>query len=468
MPLPQCLRMASRVALLAGGLVVAPAACSTGAVPSGGEPCEPGTVGFCHPSPAVAGKGACRPGERQCVDGFWGECVGAVVPVSEDCDTDLDDDCDGLANEGCPCDPGTSRPCYTGGVASEGKGACTAGSSACVDAMWSDTCEGEVLPAATEACDGVDDDCDGSVDEGCACDAGETRACYPFPNATKDIGVCRAGAQACVGTTWGECVDAVGPAPELCNGADDDCNGAVDEKNPQGGGVCSSGDPAACGPGSLVCQAGKLVCVEGAPGGAEVCNGVDDDCNGAVDDGDVGAGDACETGQPGVCAAGTTACAEGELVCQPNAGGSAEVCNGVDDDCDGVPDDGNPGGGAACETLLLGSCKPGVVSCEAAQLACKAVVAPAPELCNGVDDDCDGAIDNGNPEGGGACDTGGVPPCNAGTKFCIGGMLSCEPTAAGFPEFCNGVDDNCDGAIDFDAIDCPGACFKGNCFGDIP
>jgi hypothetical protein len=70
-----------------------------------------------------------------------------------------------------------------------------------------------------------------------------------------------------------------------------------------------------------------------------------------------------------------------------------EVCNGLDDDCDGQVDQGDPGGGAACETGLLGACGQGTLRCVDAALSCVAQE-PVAESCNGVDDDCNGEVDD--------------------------------------------------------------------------
>ena len=66
---------------------------STGAV----DECVSGDVEVCYSGPLVTiGVGLCVPGERTCTDGMWGECVGEVVPSEESCDSDADEDCDGV------------------------------------------------------------------------------------------------------------------------------------------------------------------------------------------------------------------------------------------------------------------------------------------------------------------------------------------------------------------------------------
>jgi len=195
--------------------------------------------------------------------------------------------------------------------------------------------------------------------------------------------------------------------------------------------------------------------------GAEQCNGIDDDCNGRIDDGAIsGVGVACGT-DTGPCVAGVTECVGGLVVCTGNTGAARpEECNNVDDDCNGVVDNGNPGGGASCGSDV-GSCAKGMEVCDNGAVACVGSVGPAVESCNAQDDDCDGLIDEGNPEGGAAC----LPPgtCVAGTLACQGGALACVGATGPSPESCDGVDNDCDGATDedYDLLADPMHC--GNC-----
>ena len=88
-----------------------------------------------------------------------------------------------------------------------------------------------INPGMRELCDGVDNDCDQEVDEGCLCHSGDTRQCGT------DVGRCEFGTQTCsVDGEWGACEGGIPPMVEDCphNGEDDDCDGKVDEINCDG------------------------------------------------------------------------------------------------------------------------------------------------------------------------------------------------------------------------------------------
>src|SRR5690606_23655138 len=176
------------------------------------------------------------------------------------------------------------------------------------------------------------------------------------------------------------------------------------------------------------------------------CDARDNDCDSRVDEGDPGGGASCGTDE-GECALGTTRCVGGALTCTGGIGPTAEVCDTLDNDCDAIVDEGNPGGGASCGATSTGECGLGALACVDGALTCVGETGPAPERCNGLDDDCDGTVDEGSPEGGDACGSD-VGECAPGTTRCLGGALTCEGAVGPAMEICNGLDDDCDGVVD--------------------
>src|SRR5574341_1051116 len=149
-----------------------------------------------------------------------------------------------------------------------------------------------------------------------------------------DEGQCVAGTKTCQpDLTWGLC-EGVGPAPEACNGLDDDCDGQTDEDfglgAPCGLGTCAS---------ALACTSDGTGtwCTGGQTPRTELCDGLDDDCDGQTDE-DFGLGAPCGLG---VCA-GALGCTPDGMGTECAGGGTsrAERCDGRDDDCDGATDEG--------------------------------------------------------------------------------------------------------------------------------
>ena len=410
--------------------------------------------GFNAGDACSAGEGACRTdGQFVCTaDGSGTECS-AVAGVAGDelCGNGIDDDCDGSVDEGF--DAGDACSVGVGICRAEGQKVCTA------DRLGTE-CNAQAGAAGDELCgNGQDDDCDGSTDEGfdnlgdaCSMGVGACEAAGTF--------VCTANGS---GTECNAAPGA--PAAETCNGIDDNCDGTVDDNPADAGAACQAGQGECLVDGNVACVNGALACnaVAGDPQ-AESCNGLDDDCNGAVDDNPTDAGGACSSGLGACQVGGNILCVNGALDCNAVPGDpQAEACNGVDDDCDGVVDNNPADAGGAC-SAGVGACQAGGnFVCVAGALACNAVAGdPQAELCNNVDDDCDGDVDNNLTDTGDVC-AAGVGECQAdGAIQCVNGALECDavPNPAA-DELCNGRDDDCDGVVDNAPIDAGGACQAG-------
>lgn len=422
-----------------------------------------------------------------CVAGNpYGTCTNS--PQTEVCDT-LDNDCDGQTDEGLPataCVPNGTP----GGLIYGAPSQCRQGTKAC----GSTQCIGFIGPS-TEVCDGIDNDCDGQIDEGVA---GVGQQCGTA------TGECSTGVTACVGGTL-VCQGGVGPANEVCDNLDNDCDGQTDETPlangppagmngcwtlpgncctfggtswcPPPGGTCNGNGTltAPCNRGTLACVAGGWVCQNAKGPATEVCDSVDNDCDGQSDEGLSGSPCGTNTGE---CVAGTVQCTNGVSSCVGSVGPTTETCNNKDDDCDGQTDEGIGGLGAACGNSTP-PCMAGTTACVGGNIICQGAVLPQNEICDGVDNNCNGQTDEGQlsdappagqngcwtlpgncctfgtlswcPPQGGTCSGNGTltAPCNKGTLTCSGAAgWSCVGPVGPGAEVCDGTDNNCDGNVD--------------------
>ena len=345
---------------------------------------------------------AVHPGAEEVCDAKDNDCNGVVDQVAETCDLG--------------CEAGT-RICINGEW-----GDCDAPQPlSCMNfetCQYQEICVTECPGAPPELCNGADDNCNGETDE----ELGET---------TCGQGPCEHSEPACVGGQPTVCDPFLGATPEVCDGVDNDCDGTPDDGDPGGGGACVvPGLQGECAKGILHCQGGAPVCTQVLWPQVEVCNGLDDDCINGPDDGDPGGGASCQVpGKQGPCATGVQHCQNGAPVCTQTVWPQNETCNGEDDDCDGTPDDGNPGGGASCNIAWLnGPCATGQQQCQNAQLQCVQTTYPQSESCNGIDDDCNGQVDgqtqscsNGCNSGTQTCNWGSWSSCNAAPPECTSG-----------------------------------------------
>ncbi|MFH1464551.1 MAG: MopE-related protein [Pseudomonadota bacterium] len=502
------------------------AACAqpSGFVAQGGD-CDDDDVAF-HPDAA----------EDDCTDPHDYDCDGSVAyadadadgwAACEDCDDAdpavnpaaaevcdaIDNDCDGDTDE----DDATDAPTWYADSDADGYGDAASPAAACAqpsghvsDDTDCDDALAAVNPGATELCDGLDNDCDGTTDDGA-----EDAATW-YADADGDgFGEAATTATACTQPTGfvaddTDCDDAqaaVNPgATELCDGVDDDCDGAVDEADAadaptwfadaDGDGF---GDPAdattACtAPSDTV--ADDTDCDDTAdtifPGAAEHCDGTDEDCDGVDDDDAVDAltwyddADGDGFGDP---AAPTVACAAPSDTVADSADcddgddtifpGADEHCDGVDEDCDGVADDGATDlltwyadddadgyGDAAISTEACSVPEDFVADATDCDDTRASVHPGAAEHCDGVDEDCDGATDEGavdaltwyaDDDADGYGDpTLTTAACTLPDDF-VADATDCDDTDPdihpGADEHCDGADEDCDGAVDDDAVD---------------
>lgn len=385
----------------------------------------------------------------------------AVLPGAEELCDGFDNNCNDRVDEGCTCVEGAVESCYDGAPDVRGVGICQDGLRTCLGGDWT-ACDNSF--PGEEICDGVDNDCDGELDEGvsndcggcgfvppevcgdlldndcngqvdeleeCSCGGRSSQPCYTGRPSTLGYGVCAGGISVCEEDRFVACLGEVLPSTEICDGLDNDCDGLTDEGLANSCGEC------------------------GQPERLEVCDGADNDCDGDVDEGLI---NLCGT------------CSASEL---------SEICtDGLDNDCNGIVDEGCPctEGDATCwpgrpSQRNVGVCADGTRSCDNSGEEwddCLDAVLPSIEICDGLDNDCDGMTDEA---------AGGCSVCGADLEVCDGIDNDCDGQVDEFLRnpcgqciadvlaeeacgalCCDAVDNDCDGLVDEGLVNICGEC----------
>jgi hypothetical protein len=420
----------------------------------------------------------------------------AINPGASESCNGIDDNCDGNIDEGVQTTYYADMDGDTYGDAGNTTMACSMPEGYVADATDCNDADAAVNPAATEVCNGIDDNCDGNNDEGLTfttyyADAdGDT-----YGDAGSTVSTCDGAPEGYVSDAT-DCNDADGAvnpgATEVCNGIDDNCDGNIDEgvqntyyadMDGDTYGDAGSTTMACSAPEGYVSDATDCNDADGAvnPGATEVCNGIDDNCDGNTDegventyyadaDGDT-YGDAGSTtmacSAPEGYVSDATDCNDADGAVNP---GATEVCNGIDDNCDGNTDegventyyadaDGDTYGDAGSTTMACSAPEGYVSDATDCNDADGAVNPGATEVCNGIDDNCDGNTDEGvqntyyaDADGDTYGDAGSTTMACSAPEGYVSDATDCNDADGavnpGATEVCNGIDDNCDGNID--------------------
>jgi len=461
------------------------------------------------------GTGRCAGGQTVCTaNPYEVVCSSSTAVRPEECNG-LDDDCDGQLDA---VDPGlAASPC------ANQRGACagaTRAPSLCVDGAWRECTVADYEEHDPsfhadfeDACDGVDNDCDGQTDEGFSVTTPDGLT-YASVGLACGVGRCAGGKTRCSddGTSL-LCSTGTNARPETCNGQDDDCDGKTDTQDPsdllandlepcesQAGMCAGSFKPASYCQGGAWSPCDALVYAafsanyEAPP--ETSCDGKDNDCDTATDEGGAicddanpctddacqGLGGCAHVGNQAACPAGY--CSGGLCVpwrCTPEQptcdGNVARTCNAMGSgylpcgaDCTAI---GSLCRNGECAYDTDGDGDPDLSDCAPADAS---VFHGAPEVCNSRDDDCDGLIDS--YDGGlvtpfcenqaGVCAGVKKSPaqCSGGAwSACTGANYALVATYQPTETTCDGRDNDCDGVSDESSVQCSTneACIGGRC-----
>jgi hypothetical protein len=326
---------------------------------------------------------------------------------------DVAENCDG-SSAFCPADLFEPDGTLTG--SSCGIGECV---SDAVCTSGQETCTPET--PSSELCDGLDNDCDGEVDE----DLGTT---------TCGLGVCEHTIDNCVNGEWQTCDPFEGASDEICDGLDNDCDGEVNEN---GDALCDNGlfcDGQESCQGELGCVVGTRVdCDDEVSCTVDSCNEDTDSCDNIPTD------NLCDDG---LWCNGAETC-NAILDCQPGTppdcsdgiGCTVDSCNEATDSCKNIPKDENCDDGLFCNGQEI--CDP-INDCIVDAVPCPG------QMCDENTGACVDCLVDADCDDGTWCN--GVETCVSGT---------CQP---GTPPDCSWMGNQCnDGYCDEEGDQCVAA-----------